>query len=401
MSSVFEYVALTPAGERVRGAIDADTAALAHVQLERRGLMALRIARARRQSSGGTARYSMTSARLADFAHSLGVLALSGVDLRTALGVLGRAERGRSAGAKLALDLQREISAGMSAEAAILKVLGRRGEAVAAFVAAGEASGDLGGALSRCADAMEEEGRAAEQLAAALAYPTFVLVMTAVSLGAILLFVVPTLEPLLDQTNGPAALNLLFATSDTLRENGAAIFCAIGAVSGLGWLGWRWGFLRRPVESWLLDGPFRTTVSALAFGRAVALLGLIVASRAPTVQAFQTAGRSLRLSVARERLQRSADAVRDGASVSHALEACRGMPGAIVRLASVGEEVGALGPMLERGGRLEARKALRRVEQATRWLGPALIVALGAIIGTIMASLLTSITALGNVATAT
>ena len=244
--------------------------------------------------------------------------------------------------------------------------------------------------------------RAREQLAAALSYPAFILFMTAISLSAILLLVVPTLEPLLDQTSGsPTAFSVLFGLSDFLRDNALAIIVAGALLVALIALGWRWGFVRRPVEGWLLDGPFKNIVRGLTFGRACALLGLIVGARAPTLQAFQTAQKSLGLSIARERLQLSVNAVRDGAAVSRALAACKGMPPSIVRLAGVGEEVGSLGPMLERGGRLEARKALRRVEQATRWLGPALIVALGAVIGLIMASLLTSITALGNVATAT
>jgi type II secretory pathway component PulF len=53
--------------------------------------------------------------------------------------------------------------------------------------------------------------------------------------------------------------------------------------------------------------------------------------------------------------------------------------------------------MLQRAGRMERDQALRRLKATSQWLGPALIVVLGAVIGLVFASLLTGITQLGAI----
>jgi len=91
-------------------------------------------------------------------------------------------------------------------------------------------------------------------------------------------------------------------------------------------------------------------------------------------------------------------AVRQGQSLSTALDAVPGFPASVRRLATVGEASGAVGPTIVRAGRLEEEEALRRLESAGRLLGPALIVILGGAIGLLMAGLLSGITQLGDTA---
>ncbi len=75
-----------------------------------------------------------------------------------------------------------------------------------------------------------------------------------------------------------------------------------------------------------------------------------------------------------------------------------GFPQSIIRLAAIGEASGSLGTMLARGGKIEEDAALRRIEAVGRFIGPAVIVALGGVIGLIMGGLLTSITHIGDAA---
>ena len=64
----------------------------------------------------------------------------------------------------------------------------------------------------------------------------------------------------------------------------------------------------------------------------------------------------------------------------------------------MGEASGALGAMLARAGQMEEDAAIRRIEAAGRILRPALIVVLGALIGLLMAGLLSGISQLGDAA---
>ena len=79
-----------------------------------------------------------------------------------------------------------------------------------------------------------------------------------------------------------------------------------------------------------------------------------------------------------------------------ALGEVRRFPPAIVRLTAVGEASNSLGGMLQRSGRMEEEAALRRIETIGRIAGPALIVLLGAILGVLMAGLLSGVSQMGQ-----
>ena len=404
MTMSFRYVALDAGGRKVRGAIEADTALSAQDVLDRQGLAALRLERAwtgagvTRAASG----VSLTRRDMASFLYDLGALTEAGVDFRSALGVLGQAEDRRSATARMARALEQEIAQGSALDAAFSKVFGRAFPAVAGLVAAGQASGGLAQALTRGSENLEQDLDAADGMVAAMSYPGFILLMTLAAVLIILLFVVPSLAPLAQQSQHalPAGLASLFRLSAMIRSNGPSLL-AIGVVGATVLAaGWRLGFIRKPLETWLLDGPAAAICRGLVFGGAASSLGVLITAKVPASDAIQLAQRGCSLVVARERLLSCAVAVREGAAVSEALRSCKGVPRRVVRMAMVGEQAGRLGPMLDRAGALERRRALRRIRSISQWLGPVLIIVLGGLVGLIMASLLSSITALADTATA-
>jgi type II secretory pathway component PulF len=146
----------------------------------------------------------------------------------------------------------------------------------------------------------------------------------------------------------------------------------------------------------LLQGPWRRTANGLVYGGYVLALGAMLSGGASMTEALRLSSRIIRSPSAREAVERLTIKVRQGTSLAAALGEIRGLPGSIARLATVGEVSGALGPMLARAGKLEEEQALRKIEAAGRMLGPALIVALGAMIGLLMASLLTGVSQLGE-----
>ena len=139
-------------------------------------------------------------------------------------------------------------------------------------------------------------------------------------------------------------------------------------------------------------------MAGVTFGGFAIALGGMLTSDAPMTDALRLAIRGVNSKTARGRLEPVAQAVRQGQSLSVALQQVAGFPGAITRLAAVGEATGALGPMLTRSGKLEEQAAIRRIEAGARMLGPILIVGLGGMIGLLMAGLLSGITELGQAA---
>ncbi len=239
-----------------------------------------------------------------------------------------------------------------------------------------------------------------DQLVSVLSYPAFVFVSTLGAVAVILLFVVPSLTPLVEDSGAkaPFTLSLLVGVSLALRSNLLWIGGGVAVLAALTLAAWRGGLLRSPFEGLALDGPIRATSRAIVFGGYAVALGTVLVGGASMSEALRLAARSVRSQVARSRLEPVAIAVREGTPLSSALEGVGGFPPTIIQLTAVGEASGALGAMLARAGRLEEEAAIRRIESLGRVLGPALIVALGGLIGLLMAALLSGVTQLGQVA---
>lgn len=394
----FAYVALEAGGKRVRGQVTGPSEQAAFERLRRQGLSPLKLRPVRTPARGGGDR-GLKDRESAEVLLSLADLLRAGADMRSALDVLlSRAQGSRVANA--CRRLLREISAGEALDAAFARTLAPRHGFVAALVAAGEAAGDLPQALRRAGEMLEAAIKLREQLVGALAYPLFVLVSTVAAAGVILLAVVPSLEPLVSEGGGEGApiLSGLLAASRLLREQGLALAGASGAAIMLILALGRAGLLAGPLDRLWLAGPWRRTTCALAFGGFAISLGSMLAAGAPMSDALRLAIRGVRSEMAKARLQVVLQQVRQGVSLSQALQAVKGFPPTIVRLVSVGESTGALGRMLQRSGKLEEDAAVRDIEAAARLLGPALIMLLGGLIGLMMAGLLSGVTELGQAA---
>lgn len=397
---LFRYVAFDGAGRRIRGEFTASSEPEAFQRLKGEGLSPLKLSPARPRSGGRTlAHAGIAAGDLETLCGDLAVLLRAGADIRSALSIL--AERAASARMTAACQtLSGSILEGESVEASLLKLLGGRSPAIPAVIAAAEASGDLASGFERASEILKNRRRISEQMVSALSYPAFIL---ASSIGAalmILLIVVPTLEPLVEGagSHAPPILAALLAVSAFLRDGGP--FILAGIVLGLAGvaLAWRSGVLKPPLERLALDGPASLLVRGLMFGAFARALGGLLAAKAPMADALRLAIRAAPWGEVRARLDPVLVQVRQGEALSAALARVRGLPPAIARLAAVGEASGTLGPMLERAGAFEEAETLKRIESASKLLGPILIVLLGLMIGGLMAGLLSGVTGLGEAA---
>lgn len=396
--AAFRYVAVSSTGRRVRGVVTARDEARAFERLRLQGLAPLSLKREKgdpRRAKGAP----LADREVAEIVGNLAELLTAGADMRTALAILG-GRAGRPAAAALCRNLAGDIGGGEALDAAFARHVGKRGPLVGALVAAGEAAGDLSGGLRRAADLIQAKLKLQEKLTSILAYPAFVLVSTVAAIFILLLFVIPMLAPLTQDmgTEPPLALAVLIALSDALRSNLALIGVLLTAGVVLLFVGARAGLLQQVVDRILLEGPAKRTARSLVFGGFSIAIGGMLTAGAPMSDTLRLAIRAVGSPLVRKRLEPVLHEVRQGVSLSTALEHVKGFPSAISRLAAVGEATGSLGPMLTRAGRLEEETAIRRIEQVGQILGPALIVGLGGLVGMIMASLLSGVSSLGGAA---
>ena len=395
----FSYVALDPEGKRIRGSLEAASEAFAFEQLKRQGLAPLTL----RQGTGGgrrSARRDLTTRQTAALLSDLSVLLGAGSDIRTALSVIGAKAEDAST-RELCRALAADISSGVPLERAFARGFGPRRAFIPALVAAGESASDVSGALGRAAELLTAELRLKDQLVSALAYPAFILATGLAAGGVILLFVIPSLAPLVQQpgVDPPLAMKVLLALSGFLIGEApilaALAACALGALVLLA----RAGVLGRWLDRLLIERLFRRTAGGVVFGGYAISLGNMLTAGAPMAEALKLSAGSVRSPAARARIEAVAQGVRQGQRLSDVLARVKGFPQSVIRLAAIGEASGALGPMLARAGKIEEDAALRRIEAIGRLIGPVVIVILGAMIGLLLGGLLTSITHIGDMAT--
>lgn len=399
MSDAFTYVALDAAGRRVKGQAEAANEQAAFEQLKVQGLMPVSVKPARARRPASDASGALGDRDVAELVADLAALLGAGSDIRTALTIIGgkAAKPGVQTAARL---MVREISGGDSIDTVLGRRLGPRHAFIAALAAAGEASGDLVGGLARGAEMLEARIKMRDQLVSVLSYPLFVLVTAVAAFLIILILVVPSLAPLAEAPGAEPglAMRLMLGASHFLRSNGLlltgmlAVLLVAGVFAGLT------GALTSWADHLFLDGPARRTAAGMVYGGFAIALGGILTAGAPVSDALRLSLRAVRSDLARKRLEPVGQAVRQGESLSAALARVQGFPDAIGRLVVIGEESGALGPMLVRSGRLAEQAALRRVEAAGQVLGPIMIVLLGGLIGLLMAGLLSGVTGLGDAA---
>jgi len=398
-SRQYRYTAIAQSGRRVRATIAASSEAAAFERLRRDGVTPVRIQEVRGETPTSRGGGALGDRETAEILMNLADLLSAGADIRSALAILG-ARADRPVGREVCRKLAAQIGGGEAVDQAFSRNLARSNAFVSALIAAGEVSGDLPGGMRRGGELLESRVKLREQLISTLSYPMFVLISTIAAAVVILLFVVPSLAPLAEEGGGspPGVLAAMIAVSLGFRNHLVPIVAGLTAgLAGLVAAG-RVGLLGDPVDRFLHQGPGRRIMSGLTFGGFAIALGGMLTSGAPMTDALRLAIRGVNSKVARSRLEPVAQAVRQGQSLSVALQAVAGFPGAITRLAAVGEASGALGSMLARSGKLEEQAAIRRIEAGARMLGPILIVGLGGMIGLLMAGLLSGVTELGQAA---
>jgi len=396
---VFHYVARDPAGGKVRGEMAAANAEGVFQALRASGLMPLKV-----QEKPFKGLVHRTAAKLGDrdlagLLSNLSALLAAGADIRSCLAIIG----GKGASPALqtvSRETARAVSGGDSLEQAFGRWLSPRQAFVAALIAAGESASDLPGALERGAEILRGRLALRDQMVSALSYPAFILFTAIAAFLVILTIVIPSIAPLADSPGADPSLplRLMLALSEGLRAHGGALAALLLLLVGAGAVAAATGRLGLWLDRLSMDGPARRTAAQLAYGGYAIALGGILAAGAPMSEALRLALGGVRSETARERLSAVAGTVRQGESLATVLGRVRDFPEPIVQMALIGQEAGQLGPMLLRSGRLEEQAALQRIEAAGRLIGPVLIVGLGALIGLMMAGLLSGVSGLGEAA---
>ena len=381
----FAYQALDNNGKTQRGVLQGDTARAVRGALRERGLNPLSVDEVNDGNAKGAhplARRGLGGAQLALLTRQLATLIGAGLPIDEALAALSeQAENDRERA--LTVALRSRVMEGASLAQAMADFSDSFPDIFRATVAAGEQSGRLETVLDKLADYAEARDALTQKLLAALAYPLLLsLVAIAVVMG-LLTWVVPQIVGVFQnlQQTLPLATRALIALSAFLRGWGWLIALALIAAVVVARLALRRESLRWRWHTLLLRLPMvGRVVRAANTARATRTLALLAGSAVPLLDALGIASQVVSSLPMRDALKRAAHQVREGSAFSRALGESGQFPPVALRLIASGERSGQLPRMLEEAAAAQQRELDRWLLALTAVLGPAVILAVGAMV---------------------
>jgi len=377
----FRYEAIDPGGRERRGVVEAETARAARDRLRADGFTptAVAPAAATRDALSGVRLDAATTALVT---RQLATLVQSGMPLDQALAAVSeQADNPRAA--KIIGVVRTQVMAGEPLPSALARFPRTFSTLYRGLVGAGTETGCLGEVLARLADYLDARFALRQKFAVALIYPALVMVVAAGVIAVLLVYVVPQVVSVYQQSRQilPLLTRALIATSDFFRVTGWYWVAALVAAAALIMWRWRSDSFRARVHTWLLRVPGAGRLAAsLDCARYASTLAILVGSGAPLLRSLAAASDVVRLIPIAAASRRANTLVREGVPLSRALREQRAFPPVLVHLVANGEESGALAPMLVRAAQELEREAERRLAWLAALIQPTLIVAMGAIV---------------------
>jgi general secretion pathway protein F len=389
----FRYVAVSAGGELEEGRLEAADRAAAIAALQARGRLPLRAEPAGILSLGMILRRRSLPAReTALLLRGLAGLVQAGIALDRALQMLADASRDPRA-RELVLKLHDAVREGTPLSEAMSRA--GFGKLAVAMLRAAEAAGTLDAGLARLAAHEERSQALRERIVSALAYPALLAAVAAISLGILLVWVVPQFTELFRDAGRalPLSTQVVLAAAAVLRDG----WWAIAAVLVVAVVAGRAFLATARADRLLLAVPIAgELVRRVQFARLCASLAALLSSGVPLAAAAAMAREGVGNRVLAEALDAGLEALRAGRSFAAPLRASGAFPVLGVQMIEVGENSARLVEMLARVAELYERETDAATTRLIAVLEPALVVGLGAGIGAVILSLVSAIVGLND-----
>ena len=372
----YRWRAVDAEGRIATGELAAPGRPALEAALARRGLELLGARELR-----GRRRRALSRPALIDLLVQLEQMLAAGLPLQDVLADLAR---GKGPGPALAGGLADAIARGSALSAALAAMPGAISPVLISLIRAGETTGDLAAVLRHALRELRWQDEQAALTRRLLLYPAILSAVLGLTLGFLLLVVVPQLGGFLTGLGQrlPLQTQLLLACSAALGRWGIYLPPAL-AVGGAGW----WLALQRHAgfarwcDAVLLRLPVLGPVLInLALTRICEVFGLLYAAGIAVPEALRaatavTANRALRAALghAGERL----DA---GQSISASFAGLALLPPLLLRMIAVGEQTGRLDAALAHVAAILGRRAREAVERLQTLLLPGLVGVLGLVV---------------------
>ena len=393
----FQYKAVTPAGEVQEGVLEASSTLSAVARLQDMGFIPIRAVEAgaaKAMAPAGRAplfqRNTITQNDITIITRELATLLKAGLPLDRSFEILINL----AATPKIA-DLLSKIRNEVRGGAALSKALDAQRGVFSRFyvnmIRAGEAGGSLPTVLLRLAEYMERAKALRDNITASMTYPVFLAAVSLVAVIVLLGVVVPRFKPIFAGVGKavPLLTQVVLFAGDVLRGYWLPILVVLGVIVFLvsRWL--RDPDVRYKLDRWLVTGRIVGDLfSRIEMARFSRTLGTLLANGVALVSALNIVRDTMANAYLAEAIAGVSRELKEGRGLGRPMMETGRFPMLAVHMILVGEETGRLDDMLMQVAETYDREVEVAIRKALALLQPVMIVAMAAIIGLIIISIL-------------
>jgi type IV pilus assembly protein PilC len=383
-----EYVCRvgTPTGEVVERSFRAPDERALRADLERQGLYLLSIRRGFTLSAASLRRPHVKPALLLIFAQELAALLKAGLPLFQSLDIM--LERQRDPVFRRSLTSVRDkVKSGVALSDAILQEGELYPPIFPASLVAGERSGNLDTVLKRFAGHLRLSQSLKKKAISASVYPLVLLTMMVGLILVMLLYVIPQFQAFYSDLSAelPLPTRFLLGAASFVRSYFLWLALAIAGlvVAGLAWF-------RREGSGSAFDGlllrvPYLGSLLRMyATSQLMRTLSTLLAGGLPLLNSLEVAAQSIGNRAMGQAVGASAARIREGASLTAALESTRMLEPLPIEMVKVGEQTGALGDMLNAVSEFYDEELDNHVAAVLSLVEPVLLVVMAVIVAVML-----------------
>jgi general secretion pathway protein F len=321
----------------------------------------------------------ISSSDISAFTRQLSNLIRSGFAIANALATL--AQQAQSSNIKkLIQDLQEKIQKGSTFSDALSAYPNMFSSFYINMVKIGETSGKIEETLERLADFKEREEELVSQVKAALAYPTFLLVVGIITIFILMTFFIPRLVVMFADFGQvlPLATQIIIQTSTFMNRFWWLFVVVAGVLFVFIKSYYKTERNRLVVDSFVLNFPLvRSIIQRMEIARFAYALGVLLKSGVPVLESLGVVSLSVDNRLFRKKIFGFTEKIRQGMSLSSCLQADSLFPPILTNMVAVGEESGELPEMLFRIAATFETEVNRSVKTIVSLIEPALILFMG------------------------
>ena len=382
----FQYVALNPEGKEIKGILEADSARQLRQTLRDQALTPMQVEPSNKQfdkDSNQHGFYLFTpKLKALDrvlFTRQLSTLLASSMPIEESLNAIAQQNEKQSNKA-LIMGIRSRVLEGNSLAQSLLEYPSSFSNLYCSSVAAGEQSGFLDQVLDNLSNYLEREHESYRNVEMALMYPIILLIVAFVIVGALMVYVLPDMIDVIENTGQtlPWATTLLISVTELLKSFWWALLCGILALS----LFIR-GILNREKVRLIWDaykfslpiiGKIIRSSNSARFSNT---LSILTKSGIPLVDAMKIASEVVANKALQTDLRTATQDVVEGKSLRESLENISHFPPMMMHMIGSGEQSGELDQMLARVAEYQQAEVERLVSTLVKLFEPAMMIIMG------------------------